>query len=210
MIGKIAAYNSNTGSGIIILSNNDKRKFDLDDWYSSTIPEVGINVRISEDNKIDIIMEKIPEQSKEEKIEKLLNLIETNFSKIDFKIIQSTNKKIELLQEEKTKKEFSIFMFLIHTLWISIVLFLIFGPLSIIVAIVIAFMLSNETKIIKKKEHLLIKEKNNDYICLLNGNRVQLELDLVKNEVKIYDTSFLGKDILKYLINKDGIEVIDK
>ena len=53
MHAKIATYNSNTGSGLLITTENEKIDFSIDNWADFDIlPEVGLLVSINNDGNI--------------------------------------------------------------------------------------------------------------------------------------------------------------
>lgn len=207
MEGRIAVYDNSTGNGIILLSNKEKFNFSIENWDSNSVPTVGLQVSISNENKI-IVLEEAIVSSKNESPPEIINLMEINFSKIGFKITQSSNNILEVLKEGKSEKNFSVFMFLVHTIWISLALSLIFGILSIIPAVIIAVMISKRTDIIEEREHILIRERNGIYTCTMNGKIVDIDIDFEGNEVKINHSSKQSNNEIEYAINRNGIEVI--
>jgi hypothetical protein len=148
MKGKVVVYNSSTGNGLLVMENNEKKDFSINDWLDFNIlPEIGLAVEINDDGKI-IAKKEINELDNEKKensedlIKKLINKKEKYINEMTARgwTLLSNNESGFVLQHQD---DFPILKFLLIAVLIGIILvpFLnIFGP---IFGIIIGFFISN-------------------------------------------------------------------
>lgn len=170
-IGKITSFNTSNGTGTIMLEGGETKDFSMKDWIDfNNLPEYGLKVQVNNEHKLFAFQEEVKIQENDainykERVEQFI----VKYMKDGWKLEYNNGTSFSMSR----KQDISILKLLFHTFWISVILVMIFGAFGIIVALVIAVMIT-----MNNSSDILVGsyDKNRNKIIVTINNEAPLDV----------------------------------